>query len=87
MIDDRPENCMDVAADSNAGAFLLWRGLDKDVPAAVKHPPIRIVKSVEDCFGDPVRKSIPRVGWDPDSSNALLHRLGLKPTGEYSGLL
>jgi hypothetical protein len=77
VIDDRPENCMDVAADSNAGAFLLWRGLDKDVPAAVQHPRIRIVKSVEECFA---------ILCEVDSSSRMgtgfvermLQRLGLK---------
>jgi hypothetical protein len=77
VIDDRPENCMDVAADSNAGAFLLWRGLDKDVPAAVKHPPIRIVKSVEDCLAILCEvDSSSRMG--PGFVERVLHRLGLK---------
>jgi hypothetical protein len=77
VIDDRPENCLDVAGDSNAGAFLLWRGLDKDVPAAVKHPPIRIVKSVEDCLAILCEvDSSSRMG--PGFVERVLHRLGLK---------
>jgi hypothetical protein len=77
VIDDRPENCMDVAADSNAGAFLVWRGLDKDVPAAVTRPPIRVVKSVEDCLAILCEiDSSSRMG--PGFLDRVLHRLGLK---------
>src|SRR5687768_13418605 len=36
VIDDRPENCLDVALESSAGAILVWRGQRKSVPASAR---------------------------------------------------
>jgi hypothetical protein len=35
VIDDRPDNCLDVALESSAAAILLWRGSQESCP----HPP------------------------------------------------
>lgn len=38
VIDDRPENCLDVAIDSTAKAILVWHGSFEDLgPAHVRH--------------------------------------------------
>ena len=38
VVDDRPENCLDVAVESSARAFLVWPGTDDDVPpGALRH--------------------------------------------------
>jgi hypothetical protein len=50
VVDDRPENCLDVVVDSNAGALLVWRQGDEEVPVAAKQPGISVVRSVEDCL-------------------------------------
>ena len=34
LVDDRPENCLDVAIDSTARAILVWRGGKTEYPAA-----------------------------------------------------
>src|SRR5262245_9234689 len=36
LVDDRPENCLDVAIDSSARAILLWRGEENKVPASAR---------------------------------------------------
>jgi hypothetical protein len=50
VVDDRPENCFDVVADSAARAVLVWRGENKDVPAAAGRLGIVVVRSVGDCL-------------------------------------
>ncbi len=38
VVDDRPENCLDVAVESSARAFLVWPGHEADLPpGAVRH--------------------------------------------------
>jgi len=50
VIDDRPENCLDVVADSRARAILVWRGDQGHVPAAVRRLGIGVVASVAECL-------------------------------------
>jgi hypothetical protein len=51
VVDDRPDNCLDVVLDSRARAFLVWRG-DPTAPAAVnaKRLNINVVGSVRECL-------------------------------------
>ncbi len=51
VVDDRPDNCLDVVIDSKARAFLVWRG-DAASPAAVsaKRLNIEVVASVGECL-------------------------------------
>jgi hypothetical protein len=46
VIDDRPENCLDVVLESKAGAILVWRGGEKTVPASAKRLGIATVSTV-----------------------------------------
>ena len=46
VVDDRPENCLDVIADSTARAMLVWREDEKLLPAAATNLGIDVVKSV-----------------------------------------
>jgi hypothetical protein len=50
VIDDTPENCLDVVVDSSARAILVWRGDEKQLPSATKRLGIGVVKSVDDCL-------------------------------------
>ena len=50
VVDDRPENCLDVVADSKARAILVWRDEEKLVPVAARRLGIGVVKSVGDCL-------------------------------------
>jgi hypothetical protein len=50
VIDDRPENCLDVVVDSTARAILVWRDDQKLLPVAAKRLGIGIVKTVGECL-------------------------------------
>jgi hypothetical protein len=50
VIDDRPENCLDVVVDSKAQAILVWRSTAMPPPAPAQRLGIGVVKSVADCL-------------------------------------
>jgi hypothetical protein len=50
VIDDRPENCLDVVVDSRARAILVWRDDERLVPPATRRLGIGVVKSVGECL-------------------------------------
>ena len=45
VIDDRPDNCLDIVLESKAGAILLWRG-DAPAPASTRRLGIAVVPTV-----------------------------------------
>jgi hypothetical protein len=51
VVDDRPENCLDVVVDSMARAILVWREDEKQLPVEVRRPRLDLVKSVDECLG------------------------------------
>ena len=50
VVDDRPENCLDVVVDSRARAILVWRDDEKPLPAAARRLGIGVVKTVDECL-------------------------------------
>src|SRR5579864_5651047 len=50
VIDDRPENCVDVVVDSEAQAILIWREDESRLPAAAQRLGITVVPSMHDCL-------------------------------------
>ncbi len=50
VVDDRPENCLDVVVDSRARAILVWRDASRQLPAAAHRLGIGVVKSVGECL-------------------------------------
>jgi hypothetical protein len=50
VVDDRPENCLDVVVDSRARAILVWRDDEKQLPAAARRIGIGVVKTVGECL-------------------------------------
>jgi hypothetical protein len=46
VVDDRPENCLDIVLKSNAGALLVWRGSDRRRLASVDRVGIMVVPTV-----------------------------------------
>jgi hypothetical protein len=50
LVDDRPENCLDVATDSTARAILVWRGDEDKVPASARQLGIGSVRSIAACL-------------------------------------
>src|SRR6266545_96386 len=50
VVDDRPENCLDVAIDSSARAVLVWRGDEDKVPGSARQLGIGAVPSIGECL-------------------------------------
>lgn len=61
FVDDRPENCLDIAVESKAKVILVWHGHLKDVPAGAKRLGIRPVTTISEALAllehlDDIRK-------------------------------
>jgi hypothetical protein len=50
VVDDRPENCLDVAVDSKARAILVWRDDPNNLPTTARRLGIGVVRSVGECL-------------------------------------
>jgi deoxypyrimidine-specific 5' nucleotidase type C protein (NT5C) len=50
VVDDRPENCFDVVADSQAKALLIWRESLDALPSAAQRLGVGVVGSVDECL-------------------------------------
>ena len=51
VVDDRPENCVDVLADSKARPILVWREDKQALPASARRLGIGVVDSTTNCIG------------------------------------
>jgi hypothetical protein len=77
VVDDRPENCLDVVVDSKARAILVWRDGEDQLPMAAQRLGIGVVKSVADCLEiltqvDTVKRE------EPGVMTRVMRMLGLK---------
>ena len=45
-----PENCLDIAMESEARAILVWRGVTEAVPASARRLGIGSVSSMAECL-------------------------------------
>jgi hypothetical protein len=50
VVDDRPENCLDVAVDSKAKPILIWTGDQRNVPPGAKRLGVRVVTSISEAL-------------------------------------
>src|SRR6185436_15054107 len=48
FVDDRPENCLDIAVESKAKVILIWHGDLKNVPAGAKRLGVRPVNTISE---------------------------------------
>jgi hypothetical protein len=77
VVDDRPENCLDVTIDSKARAILVWRDDVRHLPAATERLGIGVVKTVGECLDILTRAD--SNGREPESMiGRLMRLLGLK---------
>jgi hypothetical protein len=76
VVDDRPENCLDVSIDSSARAILVWRGGESTVPASARQLGIGSVRSIAECLDVLERLDEPGVEGVIERFKRLL---GLKP--------
>ena len=80
VIDDRPENCLDVVMDSTARAMLVWREDAEQLPVATRRLGIGIVKSVNECLD--ILTQIDIAGKDEPGVMARVRKLlGRQPAG------
>jgi hypothetical protein len=77
VVDDRPENCLDVVVDSKARAILVWRVEEKEAPAAARRLGIGTVKSVGECLNILTQVDSPADD-DPSIMTRVMRALGLK---------
>jgi len=78
VIDDRPENCLDIIVDSKARAILVWRDSEKTLPAAAQRLDIGVVRSVADCLDILTTLDRPEAQQDPGFLARVRRMLGLK---------
>jgi hypothetical protein len=77
VVDDRPENCLDVIVDSKARAMLVWREDEKNLPGSVRRLGLGVVKSVDECLGI-LSKVDAASQARPSLVNRMIRRLGFK---------
>jgi hypothetical protein len=77
VVDDRPENCLDIAIDSKARAILIWRGDQGAVPASARRLGIGGVPTVAACLDLLVEAGNPGSG-QTSLVDRLKRLLGLK---------
>lgn len=77
VVDDRPENCLDVVVDSRARTILVWRDDEKHLPAAARRLGIGVVKSVGECLDILTQLDTPAAA-QPGVVNRVKEILGLK---------
>ena len=70
VVDDRPENCLDVAIESKARALLVWRDDIKHVPAATRRLGIGVVASVGECLD-----ILTQIDHAPEGRSGIVERL------------
>lgn len=46
VVDDRPENCLDVAVESSARAILVWPGDESELPPGISREGVTVVPSI-----------------------------------------
>jgi hypothetical protein len=69
VVDDRPENCLDVVLESKAGAIMVWRGTKAGVPVSARRLGIAVVSTVAAALDALVETE------KPGSEGGLLDRL------------
>lgn len=76
VVDDRPENCLEVVAHSRARAILVWRAGEHELPDAAKRLGIAVVSTVDRCVEILSQEDArpPRTGM----LDRVMRRLGLK---------
>ena len=78
VVDDRPENCLDIAVDSKARAILVWRDGQNQLPAATQRLGIGVVKTVARMPRHPHGARLASCPKSPESLDRVMRMLGLK---------
>jgi hypothetical protein len=81
VVDDRPENCLDVTIDSSARPVLVWRDDEDKVPASARQLGIGSVTSIAACLD--ILERLDQTGAS-GMVDRLKRLLGLKPKAARS---
>lgn len=86
VIDDRPENCLDVVLESKARAILVWRSDESTVPSSARRLGIGGVPSVGGCL-DLLARADGSAGDEAGLMDRLKRLLGLKSSEQAAEIL
>jgi hypothetical protein len=78
VVDDRPENCLDVVVDSKARAILVWREDPEQLPVAAKRLGIGVVTTVAECLDILTQVDSAEAREQPGVMSRVMRLLGLK---------
>lgn len=85
VVDDRPENCLDIVVDSKARAILVWRDDEQSLPAGARRLGIGVLKSVGECLDALVAIDTPQSA-SPGVLARVKRLLGWKEPANVSGV-
>src|SRR5262249_3945125 len=85
VVDDRPENCLDIVVDSKARAILVWRDDEQSLPAGARRLGIGVLKSVGECLDALVALDAPQSA-GPGVLARVKRLLGWKEPANVSGV-
>ncbi len=74
FVDDRPENCLDIAVESKAKVILVWHGNMSDVPAGAKRLGVQPVTSISEAMG--LLERLDDIRNQPSIMKSLKHAFG-----------
>jgi hypothetical protein len=83
VVDDTPENCLDVVVDSKARAILVWRDDERQMPSAARRLGIGVVKTVAECLDILTKVDSPERD-QPGVMERVMRLLGLKEPASAS---
>ena len=75
FVDDRPENCLDIAVESKAKVILVWHGKLSDVPAGAKRLGVRPVATITEALA--VLEQLDEVRNQPSLMRSLKKAIGV----------
>lgn len=75
FVDDRPENCLDIAVESKAKVILVWHGNLNDVPAGAKRLGVRPVATIAEALA--LLEQLDDVRSQPSLMRALKKAIGV----------
>ena len=75
FVDDRPENCLDIAVESKAKVILVWRGSLSEVPAGAKRLGVRAVSTITEAVS--LLEQLDDVRQQPSLMRAVKRALGV----------
>lgn len=77
VIDDRPENCLDVVLESTAKAILIWREKEAELPGKARRLGIGVVSSLAECLD--ILARVDEIHQKPGMLSRIKRLLGLEP--------